>query len=60
MAAVRRDDFARVEVERRRDRSARREAVRRNAEKGVGRNVEEAIRLLRAADEFRDAFRARR
>jgi hypothetical protein len=60
VAVTRKGDLARVELDRDRDRRARREAVRGNAEKGVGRNLEEAIHLLCAADEFRDAFSARR
>ncbi len=46
--------------ERERDFLARREAVRRNASKGVGRNLEEAVKLVRAGDAFRAAFRPRR
>jgi hypothetical protein len=49
-----------VERERERDVRARRDATRRNAEKGIGPNLEDAIRLLRAADDFRAAFRTRR
>jgi len=40
-----------------RDRRARREAARRNAKRGIGPNLEEAVRLLETADEFRAAFR---
>jgi hypothetical protein len=53
-------DRERLERERERDRLARREATRRNAAKGIGRNLEEAIRLVRAGESFRNAFRARR
>jgi hypothetical protein len=53
-------DTARLERERDIDRRARRDAVRRNAAKGVGRNLEEAIRLVRATDEFHAAFRTSR
>jgi hypothetical protein len=60
VAGTRKADLARVELERERDVRARREAVRRNAQKGVGRNLEEAIRLMRTAEAFRDAFAARR
>jgi hypothetical protein len=49
-----------LDRERARDRRAHREAARRNAAKGVGRNLEEAIELVRAGDAFRDAFQARR
>ncbi len=58
MASTRRD-ADRFERERELDRRARRDAARRNAAKGVGRNLEEAIRLLEDADEFRAAFRRR-
>jgi len=40
-----------------RELKARRAAVRRNAEKGPGRNLEEAIRMMRFGDRFRAAFR---
>ncbi|HEX8052094.1 MAG TPA: hypothetical protein VF517_03815 [Thermoleophilaceae bacterium] len=53
-------DARRLEREREHERRARREAVRLNAAKGPGRNLEEAIRLARAADDFRTAFRPSR
>ena len=54
------DDAARLARERTLDSAARRDAVRRNAEKGVGRNLEEAIALIRAGEKFGAAFAARR
>lgn len=54
------NDADRLARERETDRRARRDAVRRNAEKGVERNLEEAVRLARAADAFHEAFRKRR
>ncbi|HEX8067306.1 MAG TPA: hypothetical protein VF520_12375 [Thermoleophilaceae bacterium] len=51
---------ARLQLERARDRRARRDAVERNAAKGVGRNIEEGVRLVRAADAFRSAFKPTR
>ena len=42
------------------ERAARRDAVRRNAALGVGRNLEDAIRLLESGDEFRAAFDRKR
>lgn len=52
------EDSKRLTREQTRDRLARRDAVRRNAGKGIGRNLEEAIELGRAGDAVRDAFRA--
>jgi hypothetical protein len=54
--APRPDERTRFERERERDRWARRDAVRRSAAKGVGRNLEETIILVRAGEEFRAAF----
>jgi hypothetical protein len=45
--------------ERERDLAARRDAVRRNRAKGVGRNLEEAIRLVRDGKAFHSGFRHR-
>lgn len=59
MTSPSRDDTARLAREREIDRRARRDAVRRNAEKGIARNLEEAVRLARAADAFHEAFRDR-
>lgn len=60
MADAVRPQEQRAHTEAERDRRARREAARLNAQKGVGRNLEEAIRLVRAGDAFRDAFRPAR
>jgi hypothetical protein len=51
---------ARLAHERNVDRRARRDAARRNAERGIGRNLEEAIRLVRTAEALREAFRPSR
>ena len=56
MTTGRRRPAPRLEQERERDRAARREVVRRNARMGVGRNLEDAIRLLESAEELRAAF----
>ncbi len=45
-------DAARREQEHELDRRARRDAARRNESKGIGRNLEEAIALVRAGKEF--------
>lgn len=59
--ATRPEDAAtRQEREHERDRRARRDAARRNASKGVGPNLEEAIALVRAGKEFGAAFERRR
>ncbi len=60
VATTPKTDTVRAERERRLDRLARREAVRRNARKGVGRNLEEGIALVRAGREFGAAFQQRR
>jgi len=52
-------DAARQEREQELDRRARRDAVRRNARKGVGPNLEEAIALVPAGKEFGAAFEHR-
>jgi hypothetical protein len=55
-----RDESQRLEAERARDRRARREAARRNARRGIGRNIQDAICLVEAGQEFGAAFKARR
>lgn len=60
MATRAENDEARQEREQELDRRARRDAVRRNASKGVGPNLEEAIALVRAGKEFGAAFEHRR
>lgn len=60
MAHVPRTERERLDDERGRDRVARREAAKKNAARGVGQNLEEAIRLLSSADEFRVAFERKR
>jgi hypothetical protein len=48
-----------LDRERERDVLARRDAARRNAAKGAGRNLEEAVLLVRAGETFRAAFQSR-
>jgi hypothetical protein len=50
--------WTRGEVER--EQRARRQEVRENAAKGVGRNLEEALRLMRFGEAFHRAFRRHR
>jgi hypothetical protein len=46
-----------VDAEQRRDRAARREIVRLNRERGVGANLEDALRLHRAAEVMHGSVR---
>jgi len=48
-----------VHAEERRDRAARREIVRLNRERGVAANLEDALRLHRAADAVHGSVRRR-
>jgi hypothetical protein len=48
-----------IDIEQRRDRAARREIVRLNRERGVGANLEDALRLHRAAEAMHGSVRRR-
>jgi hypothetical protein len=48
-----------IDAEQRRDRAARREIVRRNRARGVGANLEDALRLHRTAEAMHGSLRRR-
>ena len=60
MAGAQRETASWTRTERERHERARAEEVRRNAARGVGRNLEEALRLMRFGDAFHRAFKSRR
>lgn len=60
MAGVQRQPVAWTRGEIEREERARAEEVRRNAAKGVGRNLEEALRMMRFGEAFHRAFRRHR